>query len=87
MVGAPVHVSHLNHLCYSHKLADVLTLPCLLVRDSIFNYRYISLAPISWVVGGSRAFFAVACLLFQFFRSIDKKPEGLGYEDFQGLNI
>jgi len=41
------------------------------------RWMYISLAPISWVVGGSRAFFVVACLLFQFFRSIDKQPEGL----------
>ena len=48
---------------------------------------YLSLGPISWVVGGSRAFFVVACLLLLFFRSIDKKPEGLGYEDFQGLGI
>jgi len=51
------------------------------------RWMYISLAPISWVVGGSRAFFAVACLLFQFFRSIDKKPEGVSYADFQGMNI
>lgn len=48
---------------------------------------YLSLAPNAWVVGGSRAFFVVACFLLMFFRSIDKKPEGLGYEDFQGLNI
>lgn len=51
------------------------------------RWMYISVAPIAWVVGGSRTFFVVACLLFQFFRSIDKKPEGLDYEDFQGLNI
>ena len=51
------------------------------------RWMYISLAPIAWVVGGSRAFFVVACLLFQFFRSIDKKPEGVSYEDFQGMNI
>lgn len=51
------------------------------------RFMYVSVAPISWVVGGSRAFFAVACLLFLFFRNIDKKPEGLGYEGFQGLNI
>mmetsp|Transcript_28686 Transcript_28686/g.60849 ORF Transcript_28686/g.60849 Transcript_28686/m.60849 type:complete len:275 (-) Transcript_28686:196-1020(-) len=51
------------------------------------RWMYMSLAPISWVVGGSRAFFIVACLLFLFFRSIDKQPEGLGYEDFQGSNI
>eukprot|EP00581_Thalassiosira_minuscula_P016183 CAMPEP_0183732330 /NCGR_PEP_ID=MMETSP0737-20130205/38188_1 /TAXON_ID=385413 /ORGANISM="Thalassiosira miniscula, Strain CCMP1093" /LENGTH=282 /DNA_ID=CAMNT_0025965315 /DNA_START=29 /DNA_END=877 /DNA_ORIENTATION=+ len=48
---------------------------------------YIALAPIVWVVGGSRAFFAVSCMLFQFLRQVDKKPEGLGYEDFQGMNI
>ena len=29
----------------------------------------------AWVVGGGRAFFAVSCMLFQFFRSIDKQPE------------
>jgi len=48
---------------------------------------YLSLAPISWVVGGSRSFFVVACLLFQFFRSIDKQPEGLGYDQFQASYI
>lgn len=48
---------------------------------------YLSLAPISWVVGGSRTFFVVACLLFQFFRKIDKQPEGLGYEAFQASYI
>lgn len=51
------------------------------------RWMYISLAPISWVVGGSRAFFVAACLMFQFFRSIDKKPEGLGHEGFQGSGI
>jgi len=51
------------------------------------RWMYISLAPISWVVGGPRALFVVACLLLQFFRSIDKEPESLGYEDFQALNI
>ena len=51
------------------------------------RFMYISLAPISWVVGGSRAFFIVACLLFQFFRNIDRQPEGLGYEGFQGDGI
>ncbi|KAL7535860.1 hypothetical protein ACHAWF_005296, partial [Thalassiosira exigua] len=50
------------------------------------RWMYISIAPIAWVVGGSRAFFVVACLLLQFFRSIDKKPEGLSYEEFQGMN-
>ena len=29
----------------------------------------------AWVVGGGRAFLAVSCMLFQFFRSIDKQPE------------
>lgn len=42
------------------------------------RWMYISLASISWAVGGSRAFFAVSCLLFQFFRRIDKQPESLG---------
>lgn len=41
------------------------------------RWMYVSVAPIAWVVGGSRAFFAASCLLTQFFRSIDKKPEGL----------
>ena len=48
---------------------------------------YVSLAPISWVIGGSRAFFTVSCLLLQFFRSIDRKPESLGYEQFQAEGI
>ena len=39
------------------------------------RWMYMSLAPIAWVVGGSRAFFAMACLLFQFFRKIDRQPE------------
>mmetsp|Transcript_20786 Transcript_20786/g.31202 ORF Transcript_20786/g.31202 Transcript_20786/m.31202 type:complete len:308 (-) Transcript_20786:1776-2699(-) len=41
------------------------------------RWMYISLAPIAWVVGGSRAFFMAALMLLQFFRSIDKQPEGL----------
>ena len=51
------------------------------------RWMYISLAPISWVVGGPRALFAVACLLLHFFRSLDREPDGLGYEEFQGMNI
>jgi len=51
------------------------------------RWMYISLAPIAWAVGGSRAFFVSASSLLQFFRSIDKKPEGLGHEEFQGGNI
>ena len=39
------------------------------------RWMYLSLAPIAWVVGGSRAFFAMACLLFQFFKKIDRQPE------------
>lgn len=39
------------------------------------RWMYISLAPITWTVGGSRALFAAAIVLLQFFRSIDKEPE------------
>jgi len=45
------------------------------------RWMYISLSPIAWVVGGSRAFFLVSCLLLQFFRSLDKQPEGLESDD------
>lgn len=45
------------------------------------RWMYLSLAPIAWVVGGSRSFLGVSCLLFQFFRSIDKQPEGLDRDD------
>jgi uncharacterized membrane protein len=38
---------------------------------------YISLGPICWVVGGSRAFFISSIGLLQFFRSIDRQPEGM----------
>jgi hypothetical protein len=48
---------------------------------------HLSLAPIAWVVGGSRAFFATSLALIIFFRQLDKKPEGLGYEEFQASNI
>lgn len=48
---------------------------------------YLSTAPIAWVVGGSRAFFACSIALIAFFRQLDKKPEGLGYEEFQGSFI
>ena len=48
---------------------------------------YLSTAPIAWVVGGSRAFFASSIALIAFFRQLDKKPEGLGYEEFQGSFI
>ncbi|KAL7524368.1 hypothetical protein ACHAXR_000547, partial [Thalassiosira sp. AJA248-18] len=51
------------------------------------RFMYISVAPIAWIVGGSRAFFAVSCALFQFFRNIDMKPVGLGYDNFQGQDI
>ena len=39
------------------------------------RWMYVSLAPIAWVVGGGRAFFAMACLLFLFFQKIDRQPE------------
>lgn len=51
------------------------------------RWMYISLGPIFWVVGGSRAFFAATLVLLIFFRSIDKEPEGMQYEQFQGGNI
>jgi uncharacterized membrane protein len=38
---------------------------------------YISLGPICWVVGGSRSFFISSIGLLQFFRSIDRQPEGM----------
>ena len=44
------------------------------------RWMYISLAPITWTVGGSRALFVAAIILLQFFRSIDREPEGLGDE-------
>lgn len=48
---------------------------------------YLSLAPIAWVIGGSRAFFATSLALISFFRQLDKKPDGLGYEEFQASYI
>ena len=51
------------------------------------RWMYISLAPIAWAVGGSRALFGVSCCLLQFFRNIDRKPKGMGYEEFQGGGI
>jgi hypothetical protein len=33
------------------------------------------------------AFFACSVALIAFFRRLDKKPEGLGYEEFQGSFI
>lgn len=41
------------------------------------RWMYISLGPIFWAVGGSKAFFVVAVLLLAFFNSIDKEPETL----------
>lgn len=51
------------------------------------RWMYISLGPIFWAVGGSRAFLTSAILLFLFFRSIDKQPESMNYEQFQGVDI
>lgn len=51
------------------------------------RWMYISLGPIFWVVGGSRAFFVSSLMLWRFFRSIDKEPEGMQYEQFQGSAI
>ena len=51
------------------------------------RWMYVSLGPIFWVVGGSRAFFVSSLMLWRFFRSIDKEPEGMQYEQFQGSAI
>ena len=51
------------------------------------RYMYCSLGPITWAVGGSRAFFVTSICLLQFFRKIDRKPKGMGYEAFQGGGI
>jgi len=40
------------------------------------RWMYISVAPIAWVVGGSRTFFLISCLLFKFFSGIDQQPKG-----------
>ena len=41
------------------------------------RWLYMSLAPISWVIGGSRALFATSIILVLFFNMIDKVPQGL----------
>jgi len=51
------------------------------------RWMYISLAPISWAVGGSRALFITSLSLLMFFRSIDRQPESLGYDEFQAGGI
>ena len=51
------------------------------------RWMYLSLGPITWAVGGSRAFFVTSICLLQFFRKIDRKPKGMGYESFQGGGI
>ena len=51
------------------------------------RWMYVSLGPITWAVGGSRAFFVTSICLLQFFRQMDRKPEGMGYEAFQGGGI
>lgn len=45
------------------------------------RWMYISLAPVSWAVGGSRALFATSLGLLMFFRNIDRQPESLGYDE------
>ena len=40
------------------------------------RWMYLSIAPIAWVVGGSRTFFLISCLLFKFFSGIDQQPKG-----------
>lgn len=36
------------------------------------RWMYIALGPITWSIGGSRAFFVTTCILLQFFRKIDR---------------
>ena len=45
------------------------------------RWMYLSVAPIAWVVGGSRTFFLISCLLFKFFSSIDQQPTGTNRDD------
>ena len=45
------------------------------------RWMYISVAPIAWVVGGSKTFFLISCLLFKFFSSIDQQPTGTNRDD------
>jgi len=45
------------------------------------RWMYISVAPIAWVVGGSRTFFLISCLLFKFFNGIDQQPKGTNSDD------
>ncbi|GFH48454.1 hypothetical protein CTEN210_04930 [Chaetoceros tenuissimus] len=51
------------------------------------RWMYLSLAPISWAVGDSRMLLLTSLGLLLFFKSIDKQPEGLGYDEFQGSGI
>lgn len=51
------------------------------------RWMYTSLAPISWAVGGSRALFATSISLLIFFRRIDRQPESLENDEFQGSGI
>eukprot|EP00977_Amphora_coffeiformis_P027915 scaffold34663_cov205-Amphora_coffeaeformis.AAC.2 len=51
------------------------------------RWMYCSLGPIAWTVGGSRAFLGISIILVLFFRAMDKKPEGLGYEYFESSGI
>jgi uncharacterized membrane protein len=51
------------------------------------RWMYISLGPIAWSVGGSRALFVVSWALLIFFRQIDRQPEGMELEEFQGYGI
>lgn len=41
------------------------------------RWLYVSLGMITWTVGGERAFLLSSLALFQFFKSIDRVPEGL----------
>ena len=49
------------------------------------RWMYVSLGPIVWTVGGSKAFLGVSLILLILFTEKDKKPEGL--EVYQGEGI
>lgn len=51
------------------------------------RWMYVSLGPIAWTVGGSKAFLGVSLILLILFTEKDKKPEGLDQEVFQGDGI
>jgi hypothetical protein len=46
------------------------------------RWLYVSLGMIIWTVGGERAFLLSSLALFQFFKTIDRVPEGLDEETY-----